>query len=90
MAALRAEWGGTPVALRPNEFRLLRFFAENADQVLSRAQLIEGLGKRDPAIDARTVDVWVGRLRRSLKAAGAGNPLRTIRSLGYVFDTPSD
>ena len=37
-------------------------------------------------LDARTVDVWIGRLRRALKAAGAGNPLRTVRSLGYVFD----
>ena len=34
----------------------------------------------------RTVDVWIGRLRRALRNAGAGNPLRTVRSLGYVFD----
>jgi len=38
-------------------------------------------------VDERTVDVWIGRLRRALRAAGAGNPLRTVRSLGYVFDT---
>ena len=38
--------------------------------------------------DARTVDVWIGRLRRALKTAGAGNPLRTVRSLGYVLDLP--
>jgi len=86
MAALQARWAGTPVTLRPNEFRLLRFFAENPNQVLSRAQLITGLGKQEPAIDERTVDVWIGRLRRALKQAGAGNPLRTVRSLGYVFD----
>lgn len=87
LAALQARWGGRAVALRPNEFRLLRFFAENPNCVLSRRQLIAGLGKQEPAIDERTVDVWIGRLRRSLKAAGAGNPLRTVRSLGYVLDT---
>ena len=39
-------------------------------------------------MDERTVDVWIGRLRRSLRAAGGGEMLRTVRSLGYVLDTP--
>lgn len=86
MAALQARWNETPIVLRPNEFRLLRFFAENPNRVLTREDLISGLGKREPAIDERTVDVWIGRLRRAIKAAGGGNPLRTVRSLGYVFD----
>ena len=86
MAALQARWAGVPIVLRPNEFRLLRFFADNPNQVLSREQLIAGLGKQEPPIDERTVDVWIGRLRRALKQSGAGNPLRTVRSLGYVFD----
>ena len=62
-------------------------FAENPDRVLSRQDLIAGLGKQDPPIDERTVDVWVGRLRRALQAAGAGQPLRTVRSMGYVYDS---
>jgi two-component system, OmpR family, phosphate regulon response regulator PhoB len=86
MAALQARWNETPIALRPNEFRLLRFLAENPNRVLTREDLIAGLGKREPPIDERTVDVWIGRLRRAIKAAGGGNPLRTVRSLGYVFD----
>lgn len=86
MAALQARWNGEPIMLRPNEFRLLRFLAENPNRVLSREDLINGLGKREPPIDERTVDVWVGRLRRAIKAAGGGNPLRTVRSMGYVFD----
>nr|WP_244982501.1 response regulator transcription factor [Croceicoccus marinus] len=86
LMALQARWGQTAIALRPNEFRLLRFFAENPNRVLTRHELIEGLGKLEPAIDERTVDVWIGRLRRALKSAGAGNPLRTVRSLGYVLD----
>lgn len=88
LAALQARWAGRAIQLRPNEFRLLRYFAENPNQVHSRADLIGGLGKLDPPIDERTVDVWIGRLRRALKGAGAGNPLRTVRSLGYVFDAP--
>ena len=88
MLALQARWAGKPIVLPPNEFRLLRFLAEHPDRVLAREELIAGLGKHDPPLDARTVDVWIGRLRRALKAAGAANPLRTVRSAGYVFDTP--
>lgn len=86
MIALKALWRDAMIELRPNEFRLLRFFAENPNQVLSRQDLIVGIGKQEPPVDDRTVDVWIGRLRRSLRAAGAGDPLRTIRSMGYVFD----
>ncbi len=86
MAALQARWMDEPLRLRPNEFRLLRFFAEHPNIVCSREEIIAGLGKSDPPIDARTVDVWIGRLRRALRDVGAGNPLRTVRSRGYVFD----
>ncbi|MBX7541213.1 response regulator transcription factor [Qipengyuania sp. GH29] len=87
LPALQARWEGKPIPLRPNEFRLLRFFAENADRVLTRTELIDGLGKQEPPIDERTVDVWIGRLRRALRDVGAGEPIRTVRSLGYVYDS---
>ncbi len=84
--AFQARWQGKAISLMPNEFRLLRYFVEHPGRVFTRTQLISALGKQEPAIDERTVDVWIGRLRRALKATGAGNPLRTVRSLGYVFD----
>lgn len=87
VAAHRVQHGGAMIPLRPNEFRLLVHFAEHPDRVLSRAALIEGLGKLGTGVDERTVDVWVGRLRRTLVAHGVRDPLRTVRSFGYVFDT---
>lgn len=89
LMALQARWKDKAISLRPNEFRLLRFFVENPDRVLTRLELIEGLGKLDPPIDERTVDVWIGRLRRALKNVGAGELLRTVRAMGYVLDSPS-
>lgn len=86
VAAFQARWKGKPVSLMPNELRLLRYFVEHPGRVFTRAQLIAALGKQEPAVDERTVDVWIGRLRRALKSVGAGNQLRTVRSLGYVFD----
>lgn len=86
ISAFQARWQGKPISLMPNEFRLLRFFVERPGRVFTRSQLIAALGKQEQPVDERTVDVWIGRLRRALKAAGAGNPLRTVRSLGYVYD----
>ncbi|MEX0343230.1 MAG: response regulator transcription factor [Erythrobacter sp.] len=87
LAALQARWDGHALDLRPNEFRLLHFFAQNPDRVLSRAELIEALGKQEPPVDERTVDVWIGRLRRALRALGGGARVRTVRSLEYVYDS---
>jgi two-component system phosphate regulon response regulator PhoB len=88
LAALQARWKDKAVGLMPNEFRLLRYLMEQPGQVFSRGQLIAALGKHDQPIDERTVDAWVSRLRRALREAGAGYPLRTVRSLGYVLDRP--
>lgn len=84
--AHHARWRGAVIPLRPTEFRLLAHFVEHPDQVFTRAALIAVLGKDEEGLDERTVDVWVGRLRRALKAHGVPDPLRTVRSYGYVLD----
>ena len=88
LTALQARWQGKPIPLMPNELRLLRYLMEQPGHVFSRGQLIAALGKKEQPIDERTVDAWVSRLRRALREAGAGYPLRTVRSLGYVLDRP--
>lgn len=87
LAAFQVRHRGRVLPLRPNEFRLLVHFVENPDQVFSRTALIDRLGKHEEMIDERTVDVWIGRLRRALRAHGVPDPLRTVRSLGYVMDS---
>lgn len=89
LAAHQVRINGKPIAMRRNEFRLLAHFMEHPDQVFSRTELIEQLGKEGEAIDERTVDVWVGRLRRTLTAHGTPDPLRTVRAYGYVMDSVS-
>ncbi|MCZ8320204.1 MAG: winged helix-turn-helix domain-containing protein [Novosphingobium sp.] len=87
LTAHQVRFQGRLLSLRPNELRLLAHFLEHPDQVFSRAALIERIGKDHEVRDERTVDVWVGRLRRALVAQGAPDPLRTVRSAGYVLDS---
>ena len=82
----RVRRGGKPVALGPTEFRLLKHFLEHPGRVFSRERLLEAVWSHDPDIDARTVDVHVGRLRKALNIEGVKDPIRTVRSAGYSLD----
>jgi two-component system phosphate regulon response regulator PhoB len=74
------------VNLSPTEFRLLEHLMQNPGRVYSRAQLLDAVWGRDIYVDERTVDVHVGRLRKSLQRGRETDPIRTVRSMGYAFD----
>ncbi len=82
----RVRRGGRDVHLGPTEFRLLEYLMERPGRVLSRSQLLDGVWGLSVEIDERTVDVHVGRLRKSLSRAAERDPLRTVRGSGYAFD----
>lgn len=77
---------GRVVNLGPTEYKLLEVFMENMGRVLSRSQLIDKTWGRDSEVDERTVDVHVGRLRRAIVRGSEVDPIRTVRSAGYIFD----
>ena len=88
VAGEQARWDGKLILLRPNEFRVLRFMAENPNRVLTRQELVDALGKAGDPEYLRTVDVWIKRLRFGLRSAGAQKLLRTVHGKGYVLDLP--
>jgi two-component system phosphate regulon response regulator PhoB len=74
------------INLSPTEFRLLEQMMQNPGRVYSRAQLLDTVWGRDIYVDERTVDVHVGRLRKSLSRGREPDPIRTVRGMGYAFD----
>jgi two-component system phosphate regulon response regulator PhoB len=54
--------------------------------VFSREQLLDLVWGRDVYVEARTVDVHVGRLRKALNRRGEQDPIRTVRAAGYALD----
>jgi len=74
-----------PLKLGPTEFRLLTTFMEKPGRVWSREQLLDRVWGREIYVDTRTVDVHIGRLRRSLCQHGGSDPLRTVRGAGYAL-----
>jgi two-component system, OmpR family, phosphate regulon response regulator PhoB len=77
---------GREIKLGPTEFRLLEYFMENQQRILSRARLLENVWGQPMDVDDRTVDVHVGRLRKLLTLDDEIDPIRTIRGEGYVFN----
>jgi len=68
------------------EFRLLDHLMQHPGRVFSREQLLDAVWGSDVYVEARTVDVHVGRLRKALNVEGTVNPIRTVRSAGYSLD----
>jgi two-component system, OmpR family, phosphate regulon response regulator PhoB len=85
-AAKRVSRANRDVELSPTEFRLLEHLMRNPGRVYSRAQLLDTVWSRDAEVDERTVDVHVGRLRKSLSRGKEQDPIRTVRATGYAFD----
>ncbi len=57
----------------------------HADAVLSRAMIVRSVWGPAAAIQPRTVDVHMRRLRRALARTGDGDPIRTVWSGGYTL-----
>lgn len=86
MASHKVRRGGISVSIGPTEFKLLRHFLEHPGHVFSRERLLDAVWGRDSDIEARTVDVYVRRLRRAINIPGKDDLIRTVRSAGYSLD----
>ena len=85
-AAHRVRRGAREVRLGPTEFRLLDYLMQHPGRVFSREQLLDAVWGSDVYVEARTVDVHIGRLRKALNDGFEDDPIRTVRSAGYSLD----
>ena len=74
---------GKPIPLGPKEFRLLRQFMQNPEQVFSRDKLVNVVWDSETEIDCRSIDVLVLRLRKAINAGFERHLIRTVRYEGY-------
>jgi two-component system phosphate regulon response regulator PhoB len=82
----RVKRQGKEVHLGPTEFRLLDHLIQHPGRVFSREQLLDAVWGSDVYVEARTVDVHIGRLRKALNSGTEQDPIRTVRSAGYSLD----
>lgn len=77
---------GQPVPLTPQEFKMLRFFLNNKERVVSRNELLNEVWGYHSYPTTRTVDTHILRLRQKLEKDPA-DPVhfRTVHGTGYKF-----
>lgn len=89
LAARTAAVDGLALDLTAREYALLELLALDPGRTFSRTALVEKLYAEDKDLDSNVIDVFVGRVRRKLDAAGleGGAVLRTQRGAGYRLDS---
>lgn len=77
---------GRMVALTPQEFKILKYFAQNTERVLSRDQLLNEVWGYNCYPSTRTVDNHILKLRQKIEKDPA-NPVHflTVHGVGYKF-----
>jgi DNA-binding response OmpR family regulator len=73
------------VELTTKEFAILEYFLLNQGRLLTRGQILEHAWDYDFDGGRNLIEVYIGRLRKKLLEAGAGDPFVTVRGSGYRF-----
>lgn len=84
----RVSFRGQILKLGPTEFKLLHYLMTHAERVHSRSQLLDKVWGNHVAIEERTVDVHIKRLREAL-GWDAGAMIETVRGAGYRLSAQS-
>ena len=87
----RVTLGSQVLMLGPTEFKLLQFFMTHPERAHSREQIRQSIVGNNACVDARTVDVSIRRLRKTLQNArpAYSELIQTVRGTGYRF-SPRD
>jgi len=77
---------GQEVTLTPQEFKIVKFMAQNPGRVVSREELLNTVWGYQNYLTTRTVDNHILKLRQQLETDPA-NPIhfRTVHGVGYKF-----
>jgi two-component system response regulator MprA len=80
--------GENTLDLTKTEFDLLHILLEQQGIVLSRDYLYEHIWGFNFETNSKSLDVYIGYLRRKLDANGTAKLLHTVRGVGYVMRKP--
>jgi len=77
--------GNTLIELSPTEFRLLEYFIINKGKVLTREMILSKIWSASPDIETRSVDIYVGYLRKKVDGNSNEKLIKSIRGFGYIL-----
>ena len=81
----KAARGTRPIALQPQEFKLLEYLMRHAGQVVTRTMLLENVWDYHFDPQTNVVDVHISKLRQKIETDSERPLLRTVRNAGYML-----
>ena len=82
--------GGKSVRLSAREFDVMRFLLQAQNRILSKEMILSRVWGYESNAVENHVEVYVGFLRKKLKAIGSNVRIEAIRRLGYHLEVSSD
>ncbi len=84
---LSCQTGSQRIQLTHREAMVLKYLIANRGKIISRKELLENVWGISSAVETRTVDNFISRLRKYFEPDPA-NPvyIKSIRSVGYIFN----
>ena len=76
------------IELQPRDFRLLEYLMRNAERVVTRTMLLEGVWEFHFDPKTNIVETHMSRLRAKLAQPGTPDLIHTVRGAGYVIRPP--
>ena len=77
--------GEVSMSLTPTEYRLLAALAAEPGAVVRRAALVSAAWPPGAIVHDNTLDAYLARIRRKLRAAGLPEVIETVRGVGYAL-----
>jgi two-component system response regulator MprA len=82
----REAWrGDRELGLTKTEFDLLELLLANANIVVTRDTIYERIWGYEFETSSKSLDVYIGYLRRKTEAGGEPRVIRTVRGVGYML-----
>lgn len=76
---------GKNIELTATEFKLLDFLLSNPGKVLTRDMILSKIWLMSPDIESRSVDVYIGYLRKKIDSGFEHKLIHSIRGFGYIL-----
>lgn len=76
---------GTEISLTSTEYKLLLYFLNNPEKVISRAEILEAVWGVNYELGTNVVDVYVNYLRKKLDNLEDDKLIHTVIGMGYVL-----
>ncbi|AZA47919.1 DNA-binding response regulator [Chryseobacterium carnipullorum] len=77
--------GGDEISLTSTEYKLLLYFLNNPEKVISRAEILDAVWGVNYELGTNVVDVYVNYLRKKLDHQDDNKLIHTVIGMGYVL-----